>query len=50
MVKDETKQPTEVIAPPIVKPKRKCTQKQLDNLKAGREKSSLYQRLKQKKV
>jgi hypothetical protein len=30
------------------KPKRKCSQKQLENLKQGREKSSLYHRLKQK--
>jgi hypothetical protein len=59
MVKDQPEPPKKV--PPVtcppknstpvpVKPKKKCTPKQLENLKNGREKSSLYQRLKQKKV
>jgi hypothetical protein len=36
--------------PPEPKPKRKCSKKQLENLKNGREKSSLYHKLKEKKV
>jgi hypothetical protein len=48
MVKD---QPVPAVpeAPPPPKPKRKCSQLQLRNLKAGREKSALYQRLKKTK-
>jgi hypothetical protein len=35
--------------PPVERPKRKCSQKQLEVLARGREKSSLYQKLKNKK-
>jgi hypothetical protein len=40
--------PAKVFDPSQPRPKRQCSEKQLANLKAGREKSSLYKALKQK--